>query len=93
MAEHIDREEPAVEQTLSELPKVVCAEVECAFYSEDGCTAKEINLTAGHMHTKWEGYRHVWTCRTFEPSPLVQNMFNQLKSYFDKMKEGEYGQG
>ena len=63
--------------------RVYCAEIECEHYSEDGCTAEEINLTAGHMHTVHEGFRHVWTCRMFEPSPIAKEIFDKLKKYFD----------
>lgn len=76
-------------------PRIVCAETECEYFSVDGCTAEEINLTAGHMHTVHEGYRHVWTCRTFSPSPEAKEIFDMLKSYFDavnaKAKEENHG--
>lgn len=64
-------------------PRIVCAETECEYFSMDGCTAEEINLTAGHMHTVHEGYRHVWTCRTFRPSPEAKEIYDMLKSYID----------
>ena len=75
--------------------RIVCAETECEYFSMDGCTAEKITLTAGHMHTVHEGYRRVWTCRTFMPSPEAKEIFDMLKSYFDavnaKAKEDPHG--
>ena len=61
---------------------VWCAETECVYCKENICTADEINLSAGHMHTVHEGFRHVWTCRTFSPDPEAKELFDMLKAFF-----------
>lgn len=61
------------------MPKVWCAEIECEWCKENQCTADEINLSAGRMHTVYEGYRQVWTCRTFKMSEEAKKMIDILK--------------
>lgn len=65
------------------MAKVWCAETECEYCRENGCTAKEINISAGHIHTVHQGFRHHWECRTFKPSEDAKEMFEMLKAYFD----------
>lgn len=48
------------------MAKVWCAEIDCEHNKNNQCKAKEINLSAGYMHTVHEGFRQVWTCRTFQ---------------------------
>lgn len=67
------------------MPKVWCAETECEYYGEDGCTANEINITAGHIHAKHQGYIHHWECRTFKMSEEYKKLFGMLKAYFDRV--------
>jgi hypothetical protein len=67
--------------------KVMCAEIECKHYSDKGCKAKEINLSTSHMHTVHEGFRHVWTCRTYEMSEESKQIHQQLQDFFKKKGE------
>lgn len=67
------------------MAKVWCAENECKYNDRNLCKAKEINLAAGHMHTVHEGFRPVWTCRTFEESALAA----ELKAQFVQLMEGK----
>lgn len=64
------------------MTKVRCAEIECKHYSENGCTAKEINLSAGHKHTVYEGFLHVWTCKTYEMSEESKQIHECLQEFF-----------
>ena len=70
------------------MPKVWCAETECEYYHENGCKAKEINISAGHIHTIHQGFAHHWECRTFKPSEDAKEMFKMLKTYFDGLSKG-----
>lgn len=65
------------------MAKVICAEPECEFYNKDGCTAEEVNLTAGRVHTMHQGYMRVWECRMFKQSEEARALFEMLKRYFD----------
>lgn len=71
------------------MTKVWCAETECKLQKNNRCTAKEINLSAGHIHTMHQGFMHHWECRMFEQSEDAKELFGMLKSYFDGMK-GKY---
>ena len=66
------------------MPKVWCAENECVFNKDNECVAEEINLSAGHVHTKHQGFAHKLECRTFQQSDEAKEMFEMLKSFFDK---------
>ena len=66
------------------MTKVMCAEIECKHYSDKGCKAEEINISAGHMHTVHEGFRHVWTCKTYEMSEESKQIHEQLHEFFKK---------
>lgn len=73
------------------MPKVWCAETECEYYRDNRCTAKEINISAGHIHTKHQGYIHHWECRTFKMSEEAKELFGMLKAYFDSYGERKDG--
>lgn len=71
------------------MAKVWCAEIECEYNRENICRAKEINISAGHLHTKHQGFIHHWECRTFKMSEEAAELFGMFKAYFDGMdKEG-----
>lgn len=69
------------------MPKVYCAEIECEYYSEKGCKAKEINVSAGRIHTIHQGFARHWVCRTFKMSKEAEEISELLKPYFDKIKK------
>ena len=60
------------------MPKVWCAETECEHNKGNQCRAKEINLSAGRIHTVHEGFRQVWTCRTFQMKEEYKKMLETL---------------
>lgn len=70
------------------MTKVYCAEIECENCKENECKAKEINLTAGHIHTVHKGFAHHWECRTFKQSKDAKEIFDMLKAYFDGLQRG-----
>ena len=63
--------------------KVWCAEIECIYNSENECTATEINLSVGHLHTKHQGYAHKWECRTYQQSKEAKAIIDMLNAYFE----------
>ena len=73
------------------MAKVWCAETECEFCHENECTAEEINFSAGHIHTKFQGYKHHWECNTFKMSKEAEEVFGMLKAYFEKRNAGGDG--
>ena len=54
------------------MAKVWCAAIECEHNKNNRCTAKEINLSEGRVHTVHEGVKQVWGCRMY-------NMSNESK--------------
>lgn len=60
------------------MSKVWCAENECEHNKANQCRAREINLSAGRMHTVHEGFCQVWTCRTFKQDEETQKLFEAL---------------
>lgn len=72
------------------MPKVWCAETECEYCKGNKCTAREINISAGHIHTVHQGFIHHWECRTFKISEEAKELFDMLKRYFDGLsKKGD----
>lgn len=65
--------------------KVWCAETECEHNKDNLCKAKEINISAGRVHTIHDGYIHHWECRTFKMSEEAEKLFSMLKRYFDRL--------
>lgn len=62
------------------MARVWCAAIECANNKNNRCTASEINLAEGHIHTVHQGFKQVWECRTY-------NMSKESKQLEDKIKE------
>lgn len=62
------------------MPKVWCAAIECANNKNNRCTAAEINLSAGHIHTVHQGFKQVWECKLY-------NMSQESKQIEEKIKE------
>lgn len=66
------------------MAKVWCAEIECQYNQDGQCRAKEINIAAGHIHSKYQGFIHHWECRTFRLSKESEELFSELKTYFNR---------
>ena len=73
------------------MAKVRCAETECEYCHDCECTAHEINISAGHIHTKHQGYIHHWECQTFKMSKEAEEIFGMLKAYFGSLGERKDG--
>ena len=71
------------------MPKVWCAEIECVHCKENVCTAGEINLSAGHIHTKYQGRVHHWVCRTYEMSEDAARLLESIKAFYDSLGKEE----
>ena len=69
------------------MAKVWCAENECLFNKDNECLADYINITAGRIHSRNQGYCRHWECRTFKQSAEVKELYEMLKSYFDNMED------
>lgn len=64
------------------MPKVWCATIECENNKNNRCTAKEICLSDGHIHTVHQGFKQVWFCRKYNTS----NEAKELKDKLDALK-------
>lgn len=56
------------------MARVYCAAVECKFNDGNICIAKSINLSEGHVHTVHQGFKQVWTCRSYEMSAIAKQV-------------------
>ena len=63
------------------MAKVWCAAIECANNKNNRCTAAEINLSDGHIHTVNQGYKQIWECRTYNMSAKSKQMEDEIKKY------------
>ena len=75
------------------MTKVWCAEINCAYCISNVCRAKEVNFTAGNIHTKNQGYIQHWECRTYQMSREAEELFKVLEKYNNKPKESEVEDG
>lgn len=58
--------------------KVICATLECK-HNEDGlCTAKQIRLSDGHVHTVFQGFKQIWECKSFEMDKMCEKILKKL---------------
>ena len=61
------------------MAKVWCATLECEYNKRNKCTAKEINLSDGHVHTVHQGYLQIWKCEAFAMSREAREMYEDLR--------------
>ena len=61
------------------MAKVICAAVECRWNDDYRCRAKGISLRDGHVHTRHQGYKHIWECKQFEMSEQAKEFMDALK--------------
>lgn len=64
------------------MPKVWCAEIECQHNKNNTCRRKEINFSAGHVHTIHQGFLHVWCCKNYELSEDTKKLMEELRKQF-----------
>ena len=58
---------------------VYCASIECKYHDGNKCTAKKIALSAGSVHTVWNGIEDIWYCKQFELSDKAKCMQAEIK--------------
>ena len=63
------------------MAKIICASVDCKYYTADGCKSRRINLSDSHVHTVHQGFRHMWVCKNFEESEDAI----AVKAYLEKV--------
>ena len=64
------------------MAKVWCAAIECANNKNNRCTAAEINLAEGHIHTVHQGCKQVWECRTYNMSEQAKKIDDVIKAFY-----------
>ena len=64
------------------MPKVWCAAIECKNNKNNQCTATEINLSSGNVHTYYQGFKQVWECRNFNMSEEYKRMMEEVSRIF-----------
>lgn len=65
------------------MPKLVCATLECKYNKNNRCTAKEISLSDGHIHTVHQGYKQVWECKTYEMSAEDRQLYEEMSLFMN----------
>ena len=67
------------------MQKVWCAAIDCMNNKNNLCTAAEINLYAGHIHTVHQGFKPVWECGMYnvsiESKQIEEKIRELLKQY------------
>jgi hypothetical protein len=69
------------------MAKVWCATIECPNNKNNRCTAKEINISDGHIHTVHQGFKQVWECRTHTISQESKQFEERIKEYLKQHAE------
>ena len=64
------------------MAKVWCAAIECTNNKDNMCTAAEINLTEGHIHTVHQGFKQVWGCRTYNVTDQYKQLEDSIKEFY-----------
>lgn len=69
------------------MPKITCPTVECKYNSDKYiCTARNVTFSEENLHTKWQGFRRLWECKTFERSKEYEDALERMKPILEKMK-------
>lgn len=63
---------------------VTCYDMRCKYCNDKyKCTNKNIELNYVGINTKYQGYKHLLECKSYEPSEL----YNKTMNLLDKIKE------
>lgn len=68
--------------------KVYCASLDCEYNHNKICIAKEIMLNEGHIHTKFQGVKHIHECKTYKESEYSRELKQALKDFNNALKGG-----
>lgn len=71
------------------MSKVCCASIDCEYNINSKCTAKKINLSDGHIHTVYQGVKHIHECKTYKKSQYYEELENTLNEFNGALKGGE----
>ena len=63
------------------MAKVWCAAIECVNNKNNQCKAAEINLSDGHIHTVYQGFKQVWECRNYNISEESKQLQDKIKGF------------
>lgn len=73
------------------MAKVWCAEITCKHNHDNVCKAKEINLSAGLVHTVHEGAMDIWKCCTYAESEESRQIREALEQFLKSKLGGGTG--
>lgn len=63
---------------------IYCYDMRCKYCNgKYKCTNKKVELNYVGINTKYQGFRHLLECKSFEESPLYENM----KGLLDKINK------
>lgn len=71
------------------MPKVWCAAIECTNNKNNQCKAAEINLSEGHIHTVYQGFKQMWECRSYNQSERSKKMEKLIDEWLKQPAEVE----
>ena len=69
------------------MAKVHCASIDCEYNFNTKCTAKEIQLNDGHIHTVHQGFKHMHECKTYTKSEYFKELEQFLKQFNNRGRE------
>lgn len=68
------------------MSKVNCASIDCEYNHDNKCTAKEIQLNDGHIHTIHQGFMHIHECKTYKKSQYCKEIEQALQDFNNREK-------
>ena len=64
---------------------IYCYDMRCKYCNERyKCTNKKVELKYFGINTKYQGYKHLLECKSFEESSLYKNTMEMLERIKDK---------
>ena len=70
------------------MSKVFCASIDCEYNHLNKCTAKEIQLNDGHIHTVHQGFKHIHECKTYKKSEYYKELEQAFQDFNKGLKGG-----
>lgn len=71
------------------MSKVFCASFECEYNRDNLCQAKAIRLSDGHIHTVYQGFKHIHECKTYQQSQYYKELNQKLQEFKNALEGGE----
>jgi len=64
---------------------IYCYDMRCKYCNDRyKCTNKKVELNYFGINTKYQGYKHLLECKSFEESSLYKNTMEMLERIKDK---------